>query len=294
MRVKYPKFFGLNVELIPEFKGYSIVSRDYPYHPATYVAKTRGGAVSQALKSGQIQADCFFDALKSCWVSRHHEWDHLIVNYQDSDDGSMLRQFADTLSENQFAKLLDDAGIFWLNDSRKYSKSDLKAGRSLFYMRSSNGRLEFQKMDETNYPSSLYSCAEIALPGGFTGYWYSLTELAKSVIMLSLSVVAKSVGLGVRLGQVDRLFNLINSAEVCMNGRIFLPHMMLGEKTCESIPQLKARIYSGEWGMYWRDSSGYTSDKDSARQWDILEAYQRVHHCGNEKAIFLELDLANN
>ena len=49
------------------------------------------------------------------------------------------------------------------------------------------------------------------------------------------------------------------------------------------------RIYSGEWGMYWRSKSGYTNNKDEAQIFTIEEALNLSSHCGPEKKIKYEL-----
>lgn len=48
----------------------------------------------------------------------------------------------------------------------------------------------------------------------------------------------------------------------------------------------KVRIYSAEWGSYWRGKgNGYTSNPLESNVWDIEEAYMMTNHCGPEKRI---------
>jgi hypothetical protein len=48
----------------------------------------------------------------------------------------------------------------------------------------------------------------------------------------------------------------------------------------------RVRIWSGEWGMYWRPNySGYTRDGLEAGVFDFDEAWLHTSHCGPEKRI---------
>ena len=52
---------------------------------------------------------------------------------------------------------------------------------------------------------------------------------------------------------------------------------------------MKCRIYSWEWGYYWRaNGCGYGS-KDDAGIYSFEDAYDYTNHCGSEKAIWYEL-----
>lgn len=56
-----------------------------------------------------------------------------------------------------------------------------------------------------------------------------------------------------------------------------------------SIAALPCLIYSGQWGMYWRDTSGYSNSRDKCRAFTIKEALAQTHHCGSEKGINIAL-----
>jgi hypothetical protein len=46
------------------------------------------------------------------------------------------------------------------------------------------------------------------------------------------------------------------------------------------------RIYSAEWGAYWRNTGqGYTENPNESAIWSIEEALRRTNHCGPEKQI---------
>lgn len=48
----------------------------------------------------------------------------------------------------------------------------------------------------------------------------------------------------------------------------------------------RVRIYSRQWGMYWRASgSGYTMDRTEAGIYSFQDAWDRSHHAGPEKGI---------
>ncbi|MBW5801146.1 hypothetical protein [Halomonas elongata] len=50
----------------------------------------------------------------------------------------------------------------------------------------------------------------------------------------------------------------------------------------------RVRIWSDEWGMWWRPSaSGYTPNTEEAGVYDAYDAWARVKHCGPEKRITL-------
>lgn len=53
---------------------------------------------------------------------------------------------------------------------------------------------------------------------------------------------------------------------------------------------IKVRIWSGEWRMYWRaNGSGYTSFKEEAGIYTFEEACKYSAHCGASKRIKYEL-----
>jgi hypothetical protein len=55
-------------------------------------------------------------------------------------------------------------------------------------------------------------------------------------------------------------------------------------------PGASVRIYSSQWGSYWRTNSmGYTSDVKEAGIYGIKEAWENVSHCGIEKQISFEI-----
>lgn len=46
------------------------------------------------------------------------------------------------------------------------------------------------------------------------------------------------------------------------------------------------RIYSAEWGAYWRGTGqGYTQNPEDSAILGIEEAYKKTRHCGPEKRI---------
>lgn len=62
-------------------------------------------------------------------------------------------------------------------------------------------------------------------------------------------------------------------------GRIFL------EKNKEK----KVRIYSDQWGSYWRSNRcGYTDKKEEAGIYTFEDAFDASGHCGPEKHILYE------
>lgn len=50
----------------------------------------------------------------------------------------------------------------------------------------------------------------------------------------------------------------------------------------------KCRIYSGEWGAYWRQSKGGYTEKEYAGVFSFKEAYESTSHCGPEKRIYYD------
>ncbi|MCY1533669.1 hypothetical protein D9M68_690090 [compost metagenome] len=50
--------------------------------------------------------------------------------------------------------------------------------------------------------------------------------------------------------------------------------------------QLRCRIWSGEWHLYWRpDGCGYTEDVEQAGIYRLDDAIRRSGHCGPGKKI---------
>lgn len=48
----------------------------------------------------------------------------------------------------------------------------------------------------------------------------------------------------------------------------------------------RVRIYSGQWGAFWRENrSGYTFKKEEAGVYSIEDAFDATCHCGPEKFI---------
>ncbi len=59
---------------------------------------------------------------------------------------------------------------------------------------------------------------------------------------------------------------------------------------------LRVRIYSAQWGAYWRGSGqGYTEDSQASDIIEIEEAFKKTRHCGPEKRIqFVRADDCGN
>lgn len=48
----------------------------------------------------------------------------------------------------------------------------------------------------------------------------------------------------------------------------------------------QVRIWSGEWGLFWRPgAAGYVADPDQAGVYNFEDAWERAKHCGPEKKI---------
>lgn len=45
-------------------------------------------------------------------------------------------------------------------------------------------------------------------------------------------------------------------------------------------------IYSGQWGSYWVNTSGYSSNKSKCQTFSLADAIDHTSHCGDEKRIY--------
>ena len=62
------------------------------------------------------------------------------------------------------------------------------------------------------------------------------------------------------------------------------------EALAKANPNAKCRIYSGQWHSFWRENAGgYTANPQEAGIYTVKDAFERVHHCGTEKKIELQL-----
>ena len=63
-----------------------------------------------------------------------------------------------------------------------------------------------------------------------------------------------------------------------------------GERIKAKLAGAKVRIWTAQWGAWWRpDSSGYTDDIKQAGIYTFEDAWRRSHHCGPEKRIIYEV-----
>tara|TARA_B110001454_G_scaffold54930_2_gene53697 strand:- start:1247 stop:2026 length:780 start_codon:yes stop_codon:yes gene_type:complete len=73
------------------------------------------------------------------------------------------------------------------------------------------------------------------------------------------------------------------------NGMLGLESIKENPELKDRFKNMKCRIYSWEWGYYWRmNGCGYAS-KDDAGIYSFEDAYDRTNHCGSEKGIWYEI-----
>lgn len=64
----------------------------------------------------------------------------------------------------------------------------------------------------------------------------------------------------------------------------------LGPQVIAGFAGRTVRIWSDEWGAWWRPGgAGYTNREALAGEWRFEDALREVSHCGPEKRIFLDI-----
>lgn len=90
--------------------------------------------------------------------------------------------------------------------------------------------------------------------------------------------------------QADDFYHIYKEcAPVCVeHGMLSLEALRNNKRQLEDIGMQTCRIFSGQWGYYWRSGGCGYCKKDEAGIFTLNDAFNRTSHCGIEKGIYFE------
>ncbi|BCE02956.1 hypothetical protein [Marinicellulosiphila megalodicopiae] len=111
----------------------------------------------------------------------------------------------------------------------------------------------------------------------FDGQYYHLTEIGQQV--------ANSV---LTMKRIDVEYLSYKEPQKTESTLISLQTVKRCPEFLESNKDRECRIYSGQWGYYWRSNGSGYGGKSEAGIYTFKDAYDRTSHCGKEKGIYFE------
>jgi hypothetical protein len=118
------------------------------------------------------------------------------------------------------------------------------------------------------------------LGGTSNSRYYLLTEAGK-MAALSDAVITRSMAETIFKPWVPHLIN--------KDGFVSLEAIKANPELAKQFVGMTCRIYSDQWGYYWRERCAGYGKADEAGIYDFDYALNRTHHCGPEKGIWFEL-----
>lgn len=113
-----------------------------------------------------------------------------------------------------------------------------------------------------------------------TSRYYLLTELG-AIAALSDAVITRS--------KSETIFKPWVPHLVDKDGFISLEAIKANPQLEKQFTGMRCRIYSNQWGYYWREKCAGYGHKHEAGIFEFDNALDRTHHCGSEKGIWFEL-----
>lgn len=118
------------------------------------------------------------------------------------------------------------------------------------------------------------------LGGTSNSRYYLLTEAGK-MAALSDAVITRSMAETIFKPWVPPLVN--------KDGFVSLEAIKDNPELAKQFNGMQCRIFSQQWGYYWRENCAGYGQLSSAGTYDFDDALNSTHHCGPEKGIWFEL-----
>lgn len=282
---------GLRLTRVTPYNAYTLTYRD-AYHQAgmgdeLYFAKSRGGAVSQWMRRHH-EYD-YMESLKLFRVYRAPESDWVAVSTTDDAVGRQVCSIYNSLQAEQKLSLLALGGV----DVRYYSMQINKIKHEKIREKAWISFHEHTGNVTDLQEPMLCDIHGVTTREAFTHFPHlfarTLTPLGCAVFLLVLQDYARCLDNHLSRYIIEHWLSIRDYGDTKLNverqrpsPRIF--HRLF-QRPIEELGSLPCRIYSGQWGMYWVDTSGYSNKKEKCRVFSLSDAAAQVHHCGPEKGI---------